>query len=132
VAPPPAAVPSPFDSAVPLADFSIPVTVTAGDDADTAFVKGLYHSLLGRDGDAAGVDAYVRMLHDGELLHNGQIKEQVVEKILYQHGIFRHDRFLVQFSVGPIPHDRIMRSIELFGTEVAPVVRRELAATGSS
>jgi hypothetical protein len=25
-----------------------------------------------------------------------------------------------------MPHDRIMRSIELFGTRVAPVVRREL------
>jgi probable LLM family oxidoreductase len=52
--------------------------------------------------------------------------EQVVEKILYQHGLFGHDRFLVQFSVGTMPHDRIMRSIELFGGEVAPAVRREL------
>ncbi len=40
----------------------------------------------------------------------------------------RHDRFLVQFSVGTMPHAKIMRSIELFGTEVAPAVRRELAA----
>ena len=54
--------------------------------------------------------------------------EQIVEKILYQHGLFDHDRFLVQFSVGTMPHATIMRSIELFGTEVAPAVRRELAA----
>jgi probable LLM family oxidoreductase len=53
--------------------------------------------------------------------------EQIVEKILYQHGLFGHDRFLVQFSVGTMPHEKIMRSIELFGGEVAPVVRRELA-----
>jgi probable LLM family oxidoreductase len=53
--------------------------------------------------------------------------EQIVEKILYQHGLFGHDRFLVQFSVGTMPHEKIMRSIELFGSEVAPVVRRELA-----
>jgi probable LLM family oxidoreductase len=52
--------------------------------------------------------------------------EEVTEKILFQHEIFRHDRFLVQFSVGTMPHRRIMRSIELFGTRVAPVVRREL------
>ncbi|OFW79533.1 MAG: luciferase [Actinobacteria bacterium RBG_19FT_COMBO_70_19] len=52
---------------------------------------------------------------------------QVLEKILFQHEIFGHDRFLVQFSVGPIPHDKIMRSIELFGTEVAPAVREEIA-----
>ena len=53
--------------------------------------------------------------------------EQIVEKILYQHELFAHDRLLVQFSVGTMPHAKIMRSIELFGTEVAPVVRRELA-----
>jgi len=52
--------------------------------------------------------------------------EEVTEKILFQHEIFRHDRFLVQFSVGTMPHDRIMRSIELFGTRVAPAVRRAL------
>jgi alkanesulfonate monooxygenase SsuD/methylene tetrahydromethanopterin reductase-like flavin-dependent oxidoreductase (luciferase family) len=60
---------------------------------------------------------------------------QVTEKILFQHEIFGHDRFLVQFSVGTMPHASIMRSIELFGTEVAPVVRRELerrSATGAS
>ncbi len=53
--------------------------------------------------------------------------QEVVEKILFQHEIFKHRRFLVQFSVGTLPHTSIMRSIELFGTEVAPVVRRELA-----
>ena len=53
--------------------------------------------------------------------------EQIVKKILFQHGLFDHDRFLVQFSVGTMPHAKIMRSIELFGTEVAPAVRRELA-----
>ncbi|HVL81868.1 MAG TPA: Atu2307/SP_0267 family LLM class monooxygenase [Actinomycetota bacterium] len=53
--------------------------------------------------------------------------QQVVEKILFQHEIFGHDRFLLQFTVGTIPHRQVMRSIELFGTEVAPVVRRELA-----
>ena len=52
--------------------------------------------------------------------------EEVTEKILFQHEVFRHDRFLVQFSVGTMPHDRIMRSIELFGTRVAPAVRRAL------
>jgi probable LLM family oxidoreductase len=53
--------------------------------------------------------------------------EQIVEKILFQHELFDHDRFLVQFSVGTMPHEKIMRSIELFGTEVAPAVRHELA-----
>jgi len=52
--------------------------------------------------------------------------QQVIEKILFQHEIFDHDRFLVQFSVGSLPHDKLMRSIELLGAEVAPAVREEL------
>jgi probable LLM family oxidoreductase len=58
--------------------------------------------------------------------------QQVIEKILFQHEIFGHERCLLQFSVGTMPHDKIMRSIELFATEVAPAVRRELAKTAAS
>ena len=52
--------------------------------------------------------------------------QEVVEKILFQHEIFGHDRFLMQMSVGTLPHAAIMRSIELFATEVAPAVRQRL------
>jgi probable LLM family oxidoreductase len=53
--------------------------------------------------------------------------QEVAEKILWQHEIFGHDRTLLQFSVGPLPHADVMRSIELFGTAVAPIVREEVA-----
>jgi hypothetical protein len=36
------------------------------------------------------------------------------------------DRFLLQMAIGPMPHDQIMRGIELYGTKVAPIVRKEL------
>jgi probable LLM family oxidoreductase len=52
--------------------------------------------------------------------------QQVTEKILFQHELFGNDRFLIQLSVGTLPHRSLMRAIELFATEVAPVVRREL------
>ncbi len=57
--------------------------------------------------------------------------EQVIEKILFEHEVFRHDRFLMQLSVGTMPHERIMHAIELFGTKVAPEVRRETARRSS-
>jgi probable LLM family oxidoreductase len=53
--------------------------------------------------------------------------EQVVEKILFQHELFGHQRFLAQISVGDLPHERVLRAIELLGTEVAPAVREEVA-----
>ena len=34
----------------------------------------------------------------------------------------------MQMSVGTLPHDRLLRSIELFGTKVAPALRREFSA----
>jgi alkanesulfonate monooxygenase SsuD/methylene tetrahydromethanopterin reductase-like flavin-dependent oxidoreductase (luciferase family) len=52
--------------------------------------------------------------------------QQVVDKILYEHELFKHDRFLAQMSMGAMPHLSIMHSIELFGTEVAPAVRKAL------
>jgi probable LLM family oxidoreductase len=52
--------------------------------------------------------------------------QMVIDKILFQHELFHHDRFLVQFTVGSMPHAKIMKSIELLGTEVAPVVRAKL------
>jgi len=53
--------------------------------------------------------------------------DEIIEKILFQHEIFNHDRFLLQLSVGTMPHDQVMRAIELLGTKVAPVVRDEVA-----
>jgi probable LLM family oxidoreductase len=52
--------------------------------------------------------------------------EQVAEKILFEHELFGHDRFLAQISVGSLPHEHALRAIELLGTEVAPRVRAGL------
>ncbi len=58
--------------------------------------------------------------------------DDVVRKILFQHEIFGHDRFLLQFTIGGIPHEGILRSIELLGREVVPAVREELSARNSA
>jgi len=53
--------------------------------------------------------------------------QEVARKILYQHELFGHDRFLAQISVGTLEHEKVLRSIELLATEVAPVVRKSVA-----
>jgi probable LLM family oxidoreductase len=58
--------------------------------------------------------------------------QQVIDKILYEHEIFGNTRFFAQASVGNVPHKMIMKSIELFGDRVAPVIRRELGAAKAS
>jgi probable LLM family oxidoreductase len=52
--------------------------------------------------------------------------QEVIDKILREHELFANDRFLLQFTVGSIAHDKVMRSIELLGTKVAPAVRTAL------
>jgi probable LLM family oxidoreductase len=58
--------------------------------------------------------------------------QDVVEKILFQHELFGHQRFLAQISVGHLPHANAMRAIELLGTEVVPAVRAELERRAQS
>jgi probable LLM family oxidoreductase len=58
--------------------------------------------------------------------------DEIIEKILFQHEIFGHDRLLLQLSVGTMPHQKIMHAIELLGTKVAPVVRTEIASRVAS
>jgi probable LLM family oxidoreductase len=53
--------------------------------------------------------------------------EEVAAKILYQHELFGHERFLIQLTVGSLPHEKTLKAIELFGTKVAPIVREEVA-----
>lgn len=52
--------------------------------------------------------------------------QQVIDKILYEHELFGYTRFLAQASIGNVPHAMTMKSIELFGTKVASVVRKEI------
>jgi probable LLM family oxidoreductase len=87
--------------------------------------------MMNRIGEERGWQPITREQYEGEATLRGAnfvgSPQQVIEKILYQHEIFEHDRLLLQFGVGALPHDKMMRSIELLGTEVAPVVRAELA-----
>lgn len=83
---------------------------------------------LGRE---RGWGAMTRPVYDGQRRLDGALAigspAELVDRILHQHSLFRHDRFLLQMSVGTVPHAEVMRSIELYGTHVAPAVRRALA-----
>ena len=49
---------------------------------------------------------------------------QVIDKILFEHSLFKNSRYLLHISVGTMPHDKVMRSIELYATKVALEVRK--------
>jgi len=51
----------------------------------------------------------------------------VADKIIALHKQVGMTRFLLHMPLGSMPHDEVMCAIELYGTEVAPIVRKEIA-----
>jgi probable LLM family oxidoreductase len=48
--------------------------------------------------------------------------EAVAAKIVRMREVLGIQRFMLHISVGTLPHDKVMRTIELLGTKVAPLV----------
>jgi probable LLM family oxidoreductase len=88
--------------------------------------------VMNRIGHERGFPPTSRPEFDRKILRDGPYivgsPDQVVEKILYQHEIFGHQRTLFQLAIGSVGHADLMRAIELLGTEVAPAVRAELGS----
>ena len=53
--------------------------------------------------------------------------QEIIDRILWEHEMLGHDRFLAQIGLGGLPFATTARSIELLATEVLPVIRRETA-----
>ena len=53
--------------------------------------------------------------------------ETVAQKIAATAKVLQLSRFDLKYSNGPLPHDRMLRSIELIGTKVVPRVRELMA-----
>lgn len=51
---------------------------------------------------------------------------EAIDKILEMHELFGLTRFSAHMDVGGPPHDSLMKSIEIFGTRIAPKVREAL------
>jgi probable LLM family oxidoreductase len=98
--------------------------------ADSAFASS-YLQMMNRIGrergwPPAGREQYEALRSPSGALAVGSA-EEVAGKILFEHELFGNQRYIGQMSVGAVAHDDVMRSIELFATEVAPVVRAEVA-----
>ena len=104
------------------------VAETSGKAADEFFPT--YAAMMNRIGRERGWAPMGRAQFEAGRSPRGHLlvgsPEEVAEKILFEHEIFGNDRFMAQISVGAVPHDGVMRAIELFGTEVAPAVRDEI------
>jgi probable LLM family oxidoreductase len=135
---------------VPLIDLYRRALEAAGHDPATAKIAINTHAFLGEtsaQADAAFASPYLAMMNrigrergwppsgrrEYEALRSPRgalavgSPEQVAVKILFEHELFGNQRYVGQMSVGAVAHRDVLRSIELFGTEVAPIVREEVA-----
>jgi probable LLM family oxidoreductase len=98
--------------------------------ADSAFASS-YLQMMNRIGRERGWPPSGQREYEALSAPDGALAvgspEQVAEKILYEHELLGHERYLAQMSVGAVAHRDVLRSIELFGTQVAPLVRAEVA-----
>jgi probable LLM family oxidoreductase len=103
--------------------------------ADAAFAPS-YLAMMNRIGRERGWPPAGRSEYEALRAPDGALAvgapEQVAEKILYEHELFGHQRYLAHMSLGAVKHSDVMRSIELFGTKVAPLVRAELTGRDAS
>lgn len=88
-----------------------------------------YEQLMNRVGKTRGWSPMTRqqfeyLRTDGPLVV-GNV-QQAIDKIMHQYELFHNTRFLAQLVTGLTPHKQVLKTIELFGTQVAPVVRKEI------
>ncbi len=101
-------------------------------EADEAFA-GPYVAVMNRIGRERGWPPSGKPEYEALVSPSGPLAlgspEDVAAKIVSVHELFRPERYLAHMSIGAVSHRDVMRAIELFGTEVAPLVERELTAS---
>jgi alkanesulfonate monooxygenase SsuD/methylene tetrahydromethanopterin reductase-like flavin-dependent oxidoreductase (luciferase family) len=83
-----------------------------------------YLSLLPQFAGGMPRDVYDQWVRAGLLVGSPQ---EVIDKIMRHRDLLGISRYVGQFDVGGMPAGMVNESLELFATEVAPVVRRETA-----
>ncbi|MBL3657639.1 LLM class flavin-dependent oxidoreductase [Fulvivirga sediminis] len=103
-----------------------------GDDskkaADDFF--GPYAVMMNQIGSERGWPPITRQQYEVSRSARGSLlvgdPQQVIDKILMERELLGITRFLMHLSVGTMPHDKMMRAIELLGTVVVPEVKKAL------
>ncbi len=91
-----------------------------------------YAMQMGRIGKERGWGPVGRPQFDFEVSPNGAMllgdPATVARKIIREHELFGFTRFSLQFSVGSMPHTKLLRCIELYATQVVPMVKAAIGA----
>lgn len=88
----------------------------------------IYAAQMDRVGRSRGWPPYQRTQFDFGISKHGALfvgePDAMVDKILYYQEMFGLTRFAAHMDVGAPPHRDLMKSIEIYGTKIAPQVRK--------
>lgn len=93
-----------------------------------------YYAMFGRIGRERGWGPTTKEHYLNEVQHGSLYvgsPETVARKIAYAIDSVGADRFDFKYANGPMPHSKLMKSIELFATKVVPRVREILSGKNS-
>ncbi|WP_078382485.1 LLM class flavin-dependent oxidoreductase [Sutcliffiella halmapala] len=76
-------------------------------------------------------DQLIKQRSAGEILAVGS-PDDIIEKILYQHELFGHSRFMGQIDLAGLPLGQVEKAIDLLANKVAPIVQKEIARKNNS
>lgn len=116
-------------SKLPVASHSHGFIAESSEVAADKFFPSTQHVMnkLGRE---RGWGRYERATFDAARSFDGALyvgdPHTVAEKIIHLRKNVGITRFMIHVPVGTMPHDDVMKAIELFGKEVAPRVREEV------
>ena len=121
-------------AAVPLAINTHAFVAVSPAEADAAFARS-YLAMMNRIGRERGWPPSGRAEFEALASPAGPLAigspEEVAEKIVRVHELFRPERYLAHMSIGSVAHRDVMHAIELLGTKVAPLVSGALQETSS-
>jgi probable LLM family oxidoreductase len=90
----------------------------------------IYSSQMDRVGGSRGWPPYQRQQYDEGRSSKGHLiignDNEAIDKILHIHELFGLTRFSAHMDVGGPSHQSMMKSIEIYGTKIAPKVREAL------
>ena len=117
-------------SQLPVASHSHGFVAESDEEAAEKFFPSTQQAMnkLGRE---RGWGPYSRSTFDAACTLEGALyvgsPKTVAEKIIHLRKNVGITRFMLHCPVGTMPHEDVMKSIELLGKEVAPLVREEIA-----
>ena len=111
---------------LPIATTGFFYTAKTTEDAIKEYYPHINEGMILTNGNGFPQQAFAQGADKHNVMNVGS-PQQVIEKILYQHELFGHQRYLAQMDFGGVPFEKLMKNIEIIGTEIIPAIRKYTA-----